>query len=299
MKNTVKLGIAVAVVPLAIIVGLLVAPWVIKEPEDVITEVTAPLPTPPIEATQQAFRNLLLREATFEDDALEMADYGLTATEPCDEPPAIFDMYGTPQDVAWLRAKYGDALTWSCTDPHPEAEYVFRLTELRESCGPAVFIVNVENDAGAPLQSKAVIRYWPGAPALPQYDPPASRYTDVGIVGWTSASGDVGFGVGHGDAYFPETSQGATQFYIADYDGPSDWLKGIGWLDGTEHCTMFSVWARIPADTIVPPTPTPGPTDTPGPTVTPGPGPTLPVGEGLFELDGVYIRLVPVGTPAP
>ncbi len=223
----------------------------------------------------QEFHQLLLDQAVAEDTCPD---------------PAIYDQYGTAQTVAWMHGRYGPNLTWECEDPHPDADYVFRLTELRESCGPAIFIINVKDKDGAPLGSKAVIRYWPGAPALPYYDPPASRHTDLGIYGFTSANGDVGFGVGGGDAYFPETGSGVTELYIADYDGPSDWLKGIGWLAGTEHCTMFSVFTRLPKDDIVPPTPVP--------TDTPVPGTPIPAPEGLLEIEKIYIKLAtPVPTP--
>ena len=201
--------------------------------------------------------------------------------------PAIYDLYGTLQSVEWMHGKYGPNLTWVCESPHADADYIFRLTELRESCGPAIFIINVKDKDGSPLAEKAVIRYWPGAPALPYYDPPASRHTDLGIFGFTSANGDVGFGVGGGDAYFPETGSGASEFYIADYDGPSDWLKGIGWLAGTEHCTMFSVFTRLPKEDVVPPTPTPTATPTAGPSVVPS---------GLLEIEKIFIQ---VATPTP
>ena len=169
------------------------------------------------------------------------------------------NLAGTPfpqgQDPAWLEGTYGP-VSWQCAGAHTDADYVFRLTELRASCGPAAIVASVKDEHSGPLADRAVIRYWPGAPALPYYDPPASRWTDLGVVGWTGANGDVGFGLGDGDYYYPETGTGVTEMYVADYDGPSDLVEGLGMLGGTEHCTLFPTWHRIPKEDAVPPTPT-------------------------------------------
>ncbi len=262
-------------------------------------EFTSPIATKDVQAANEQLHTLFKQEASLAEtvpiamsDVVAETDPNL---EPCEEDPAIYDMYGTRQDTEWLYSKYGTRIRWLCEKPHDEAEYIFRLTKLQESCGPAVFIVRVENEDGTPVAGKAVVRYWPGAPALPYYDPPASRHTDLGVVGWTSSNGDVGFGVGGGDAYIPfdengnpTGAEGVTELYIADYDGPSDWLGGIGWLGFTDHCTMFSTFTRIEKEEVVTPTPTTEPTDEPG---------TLP--SGLIEIDKVYIKVVPVETPTP
>ena len=207
----------------------------------------------------------------------------LAAEEGCPG-PALYDTAGQVQDLAWLEATYG-AVGWQCAGAHPDAGYVFRLTELRASCGPAAIVANVKDENGGPLADRAVIRYWPGAPALPEYDPPASRWTDLGVVGWTGANGDVGFGLGEGDYYYPKTGTGVTEMYVADYDGPSDLVEGLGMLGGTDHCTLFPTWHRIPKDDASPPTATPEPTDEP-----------VVEGAGVYRLEGVWIELA---TPAP
>ena len=197
--------------------------------------------------------------------------------------PALYDTAGQVQGLAWLEATYG-SVSWQCAGAHPDAAYLFRLTELRASCGPAAIVANLKDEHGGPLADRAVIRYWPGAPALPNYDPPASRWTDLGVVGWTGANGDVGFGLGDGDYYFPETGTGVTEMYVADYDGPSDLIQGLGMLGGTNHCTLFPTWHRIPKEDANPPTATPGPTE-------------QPIGtHGLYRIEELYIKLA---TPAP
>lgn len=210
------------------------------------------------------------------------------AAEPVCPDPVIYDTGGTEQSLEWLSTKYGN-VNWQCADPHPDADYVFVLSELRESCGPAVIITTVRDENGNPLPNKAVIRYWPGAPSLPNYDPPASRWTDLGVYGFTNAEGVVGFGTGTGDYYLPP-DEGATWIYIADADGPSGVVRGIGMLALTEHCTVFPLFIRTDKDDILPPTPTP----TEEPTVEP-----IPVPEGMFEIEKFYIQLVPIATATP
>ena len=68
--------------------------------------------------------------------------------------------------------------------------------------------------------------------------------------------------------------------YVADYDGPSDLVEGLGMLGGTDHCTLFPTWHRIPKEDEIPPTATPGPTGEP-----------LVDGDGLYRIEGVWIEL--------
>jgi len=234
--------------------------------------------------SRSEFQQYLLYSAEIEGGRTSFA--GMAADAGCPG-PAIYDTDGSVKDAAWLMSRYG-IVGWECTDVHPDADYVFRLAELRASCGPAIIIVNIKDENGAPLPGRAVVRYWPGAPSLPNYDPPASRYHSQGVVGWTSGNGDVGFGLGTGDYYFPETGSGVTDIWIADYDGPSDLVKNLGMLGGTDHCTVFPVYHRIPKDDVEPPTPTPGPTGTPA-----------PVPEGLLRIEEFYIKLEEAGTPTP
>lgn len=270
-----RTGILVVVVAVLAVVALA---WMAI---DAVGQAPAPAPSRP--QSRAEFQRYLMAEAVIEDGA------PVLAFDAADPGPTLYDRTGQVRDPAWLLATFG-IVGWERAEAHADADFIYRLTELRESCGPAVIIVNVKDENGAPLAGRAVVRYWPSAPALPYYDPPASRWTDLGVVGWTSGAGDVGFGLGAGDYYFPETGSGVTQIYIADYDGPSDLVKNLGMLGGTEHCTLFPVYHRIPAE-VDPPTPTPGPTDTPGPTGTPAPVP-----EGLIKIEELWIK---VATPAP
>ena len=241
--------------------------------------------------TRAEFRHTLLSSAAVEGGrAAAAADLATVAGCPA---PVLLDSSGTVRDLGWFVDRFGAAVAWTCAEPHPDADHVFRLVELREQCGPAVLIVRVLSGDGAPLAGLAVVRGWPGAPALPEYDPPASRYTIPeqpgeiarGVVGWTSGSGDVGFGLGPGDYYDPATGSGVSWAYIADYDGPSDLIQGLGMLSGTEHCTLYPTFERIPKDEIEPPTPTPGPTGEP-----------VPAPAGLIQIEELWIR---IATPAP
>jgi len=275
------IAMAIVVVVVAALVGF-------KCFYDSVSAKDTPSPSPPSRAE---FQQLLINAPAIEGDLPYKTYIALAFTAGCPG-PVIYDTTNTVQDTEWLAGKYGTALTWGCVEPHPDADYVFRLTELRESCGPAVYITNLKDENGYPLEGRAVIRAWPGSPPLPYYDPPASRYlypddsegsVYIGNVGYTSGVGDVGFGVGSGDAYDPVNSSGVTNIYIADYDGPSDILRNLGWLAWTEHCTLFPVFYRVPKEDVV----------------TPTPEPTGIVQDGLLRIEEFYIRVEPVGTPEP
>lgn len=196
--------------------------------------------------------------------------------------PVVYDFNNNVVDMAWVWATFGD-VTWTRTEPFPDAAYVFRLVALRGKCGPASLIVRIIDEVGNPIERYAVIRYWPGSPELPDFsDSTARQWTKHGIVGKTNAQGDVGFGMGSGDYYWPAESTGASSVYVADFDGPGDFLEGLGMLAGTDHCSLNSTFQRVPKD-VTPPDP---PTPTPEP---PGPGPTPIPGGGWdihFEIDG-------------
>lgn len=152
-----------------------------------------------------------------------------------------------PRSWDWLRSRFGD-VTYGRANPHPEGDYVFRLAELHVNTGPAVMITRVVDEEDKPLEGYACIRYWVNMPShhkLPNYGAPASRYTDLGIVGKTNAEGHVGWGLGHGDYYTPPNQVGATMIYVADFEGPSDWIEGLGMLAATEHETIHQVFQRV------------------------------------------------------
>ena len=200
----------------------------------------------------------------------------LTSVQAAQDGPTIYDYNGNVTTVEWLWDEFGD-VGWQRATPHPEAPWVFRVTELRAKCGPASLIVQVVDENNQPLNKYAVVRYFPGSPELPDFsNTTAKQWTTHGVVGKTNDNGDVGFGMGRGDYYFPNDGQtGASKVYVADFDGPGDLVFGLGMLGATEHCHIDTKFQRQ-AKSVDPPTPTPtppGPTPTPGPSPTPGPTP--------------------------
>jgi hypothetical protein len=149
------------------------------------------------------------------------------------EEPEIVDQHGQVQDWAWLVANFGD-VRLERADASEEVTRVYRIVRLEDSEGPATQIVNVVDEEEVPLGGIHVVRHWPDAPQLPDWPPPVSRWRDRGVYGTTNARGDIGFGMGHGDYYFPPDG-GASAIWVADADGPADLLSGLGMLGGTDH----------------------------------------------------------------
>jgi hypothetical protein len=63
---------------------------------------------------------------------------------------------------------------------------------------------------------------------------PLSRWRERGVFGGTNIEGNIGFGMGHGDYYFPP-NVGASAVWVADGAGPADVVSGLGMLGGTNH----------------------------------------------------------------
>jgi len=179
--------------------------------------------------------------------------------------PVIYNYNGNVTDVEWLYGEFGQ-VSWTRTEPHPDTNWVFRLVTLQGKCGPAALVVKVIDENERPLSGYAIVRYWPGAPVLPDFsDTTAKQWTALGIVGTTNSEGDVGFGMGSGDYYWPDREVGVTKVYVADFEGYGDLMSGLGMIAATEHCHIDPTFQRIPVEDPVTPTPTPGPTGTPGP----------------------------------
>jgi len=171
----------------------------------------------------------------------------------------IFDTDGTQKDPAWLASTFGQVVVNSAFAPQGEA--VYRIVELRAKLGPAALIAQVLDEAGQPVRGAPVIRYWPGAPELPDWDPPPERWRERGVVGRTNASGDVGFGMGQGDYYDPATQEGASAMWIGAPATHSDLVAGLGMLPNTEHLHLDVLFQLSHGED-------------PGPGPGPGPGPT-------------------------
>ena len=171
--------------------------------------------------------------------------------------PAYYDKEGKQRDVAWLQDTFGDVLINSAFPS--EGAPVYRVVELREKEGPAALIARVLDEHGNPVAKAPVIRFWPGAPELPQWDPPPERWRSRGVVGRTNNDGDSGFGMGQGDYYDPATQQGASAMWIGAPGTHSDLVVGLGMVTATNHRHLDVTFQLFEGDDE-PPGPGPGPT---------------------------------------
>ena len=186
--------------------------------------------------------------------------------------PKVYDQQGQEQDWAWLVANFGAISLERATVPAGVAQ-VYRIVKLQDFEGPATELVNVVNQTGKPIDGLTVVRYWPDAPTLPDWPPPTSKWRDRGVYGPTNANGDIGFGMGHGDYYFPPKG-GASAVWVASQNGPSDFVGGLGMLGGTNH-RHLDVYYQL-TDVAEPPSPPPAPPTPPPPTPPTPPPPTPP-----------------------
>ena len=169
----------------------------------------------------------------------------------------IFDRVGNQQDTTWLTNRFGQVVV--NTAFVPEGDLVFRITELREKEGPAALIARVLDENDDPVLKAPVIRFWPGAPELPEWDPPPERWRSRGVVGRTNAEGDTGFGMGPGDYYDPAQQAGASAIWVGAPSTHSDLVSGLGMLPNTNHIHL-DVTFQLTAGTEPGPGPTPTPT---------------------------------------
>jgi hypothetical protein len=149
------------------------------------------------------------------------------------EKPQVFDQEGQEQDWDWLVANFG-AVSLERAEPAEGGAGVFRIVKLQDTEGPAVQIVTVADQDGSPMGGIRVVRYWPDAPRLPDWPAPTSQWRDRGVYGETNLEGDIGYGMGQGDYYFPPGG-GASAVWVADESGPSDFIGGLGMLGATTH----------------------------------------------------------------
>ena len=159
------------------------------------------------------------------------------------ETPAltIYDLSGQEQDWNWLIETFGAVtLTRGSGAAH--------VAVLRAVEGPTALVVRVETATGSPVEGIPVVFHWPDAPYLAPEQQACGL--ERGIVGYTNANGDVGFGMGGGAYYFPP-SGGPHTVWLA-LDG-TDCLGGLGMLGGTNHIHLDSVWrlSTLTVDTTV------------------------------------------------
>jgi len=167
----------------------------------------------------------------------------------------VYDVNGVQQSWAWLQTKY------KCDMTAAPPGAAFRLVRIDETIGPAVFIVYVRSDTGAPQQNQPVAQWWNGA----ESDERSTSLVGVGlqsvyharaIVERTNSGGDIGFpygagGVIHGD--------GPYAFWILSPSLASDIVTGLGWLGGTDHACPGRLTFEIVEGGVSDPDPDPEP----------------------------------------
>jgi hypothetical protein len=145
----------------------------------------------------------------------------------------IYDEEGEEKDWDWLAATFGKVRVQGA-ELSEGVSAAYRIVKLQERTGPAVQVVNVADRHGEPLAGVTVVRHWPDAPGLPGWPAPASVWLSRGVFGKTNENGDIGFGMGQGDFYFLPT-EGASSVWVADESGPSDLIRGLGMIGGSNH----------------------------------------------------------------
>jgi hypothetical protein len=173
----------------------------------------------------------------------------------------ILDQEGQKRDWDWLVATFGPLRVERVEIPEGVSR-VYRVVKLQGVEGPAVQVVTVSDPDGNALEGIRVVRHWPDAPDLPTWAPPISVWYREGVYGTTNADGNIGFGMGQGDYYFPPDS-GASSLWVADETGPSDSISGLGMLGGTRHDHLDVTFQLVEVEQPQPAEPPAGPPATP------------------------------------
>lgn len=174
------------------------------------------------------------------------------------ENPHVVDHNGQERDWDWLVTTFGEVRLEQAKTAEGQAR-AYRVVRLEAVKGPSVLIVKVIDQKGSTLTGIQVARHWPDAPELPYLPAPASLWHRHGILGTTGALGEVGFVMGVGDEYRPPDT-GASAIWVADPGGPSDLVRGIGTLAGTDHLhlnILFQCSQVLPPEPAPPPPPDP------------------------------------------
>ncbi len=175
--------------------------------------------------------------------------------------PQVFDQQGEKQDWNWLTENFG-AIVIERAKVAKKVTRIYRVVKLQDSEGPAVQVVNVADQDGNSMEAIRVVRHWPDAPELPAWPSPTSRWRDRGVFGKTNVEGNIGYGMGHGDYYFPPDG-GASAVWVADEAGPSDLVSGLGMLGGTNHRHLDVYYQLVDVEKPSPPGPPEPPVEPP------------------------------------
>lgn len=144
----------------------------------------------------------------------------------------VYDKSGMPQTWEWLRAKYNVELLRATTGP------AFLLSEVRETEGPSVVIVKLQNEAGLPISNTLIALSWPDAPedlTVPAAQVFKSVWRPRAAVQVSDGGGQTGFGLGTGSYYDPRVSGGPHVVWVLHDQFESDGFAGLGMLPGTNH----------------------------------------------------------------
>jgi hypothetical protein len=198
--------------------------------------------------------------------------------------PEIYDLQGGERNWDWLVASFGAVKLERAVAPEG-AGLVFRIIRLHVVEGTPIESVHVLGQDGNPLAGARVVRTWPGAPPLPGWLPPASRWRECGVYGVTGAKGEIGFGMGHGDTYTPPDG-GASAVWVAEEAGPSDLFDGLGMLEGERH-RHLDVYFQLQDVGAEPPPPPPAPPAPPPP----APSPASPPSPGVEDWQKILEKL--------
>ena len=184
----------------------------------------------------------------------------------------IYDVNGTERDAAWLLERYGPVNVRPST-----ASGAFRVLELRESIGPAVYLVKALDEDGEPMANVQVARHWPYRDENPELDElPNNEWFQTGVYGRTKEDGTIGFATGGGDYIDPTgkmevrgvplATVGASSMFVLEWD--SDCIENMGTLGGTEHAHMDTTFGWVEGGEPDPePDPEPEPEPEPEPDV--------------------------------
>ncbi len=175
-------------------------------------------PAPTLELTPQAYLPLVIRPE-----------------EPTLPDPAIYDQYSRLQDWDWLVDTFGPVTLETGTD-------AAKVIELREAGPYIALIVRAENIYGEPIVGQEVVFYWPDAPDLPE-DKQACGL-DRGLIVPTNWDGKAEFPMYGGSMYYPDRGEAGPHVVWMVREG-TDCLHGLGWIAGTDHYHLDSVW-RLP-----------------------------------------------------
>ena len=179
----------------------------------------------------------------------------------------IFDKFMQLQDQKWLEENFGPvehleappgpgyrlAALVEVDDLPPLARTSVKFLppfEGRIIEASSTIIVQVQGQGGGPVQGVRVARRWPDE-TLPNLPPELAAWGwTKGVYGDTNPNGDIGFGMGLGDYYFPP-DKGASAVWVEGGDG----VNGLGMIGGTNHRHLNLIYQWMDEQPPNPPPP--------------------------------------------